>query len=116
MSSNKQFAFDIFLSYNWDHKPFVEKLYNKLCNELNFKVWLDDKELDHTPLSKQLADGINKSQVFMCCITKKYSESRNCREELLFAFSKNKPPIILMFEHYNEISEEIQMKINLERR
>jgi len=113
MSSNKNF--DIFLSYNWDHKPFVSKLYEKLCN-LNFKVWLDDIELDHTPLSKQLADGITKSHIFMCCISKKYSESRNCREEFFFAISENKPTIILMFEHYKEISKEIQIKINTERR
>jgi len=115
MSSNKQFAFDIFLSYNHEHKRYAETLYHKLCS-LNFKVWFDDVELDHNPLTLQLADGINKSHVFMCCISKKYSESRNCREELLFAFSKNKPPIILMFEHFKEISEEIQMKINPERR
>ena len=114
MSSNKKF--DIFLSYNWDHKPFVKKLYNLLCNELNFKVWIDDMELDNTPLTSQLADGINNSHIFMCCITKKYSESRNCRKEFFYAFGKNKPTIILMFEHYKEISEEIQMEINPERR
>ena len=114
MSSNKKF--DIFLSYNWDHKPFVKKLYNLLCNELNFKVWIDDMELDNTPLTSKLADGINNSHIFMCCITKKYSESRNCRKEFFYAFSKNKPTIILMFEHYKEISEEIQMEINPERR
>ena len=67
MSSNKKI--DIFLSYNWDKKPYVKKLYDKLCN-LNFKVWIDDIELDHTSLTKQLADGINKSHIFMCCITK----------------------------------------------
>ena len=115
MSSNKQFDYDIFLSYNWDHKPYVQKLYDKLCN-LNLKVWIDDKELDHTSLTAQLANGIKNSLVFMCCITKKYSESKNCREEFFFAISENKPTIILMFEHYKEIDKEIQMKINTERR
>jgi len=113
MSNDNQF--DIFLSYNWDHKPYVKKLYDKL-RKMNYKVWIDDIELDHTQLSSQLADGINKSKVFMCCITKKYSESRNCREEFFYAINKNKPTIILMFEHYKEISEEIQIEINTERR
>jgi len=113
MSSNKNF--DIFLSYNWDHKPFVKKLYEKLCN-LNFKVWIDFKELDNTSLTSQLADGITKSHIFMCCISKKYSESRNCRKEFFFAISEKKPTIILMFEHYKDISKEIQMELNLERR
>jgi len=113
MSSDNQF--DIFLSYNWDHKPYEKKLYDKLRN-MNYKVWIDDIELDNTRLNSQLADGINKSHIFMCCITKKYSISKNCIKEFSYAINKNKPTIILMFEHYKEISEEIQIEINIERR
>ncbi len=115
MSSDKKFDYDIFLSYNWDHKPYVQKLYNKLRN-LNLKVWIDDEELDHTSLTAQLAKGINNSLVFMCCITKKYSESKNCKEEFFFAISENKPTIILMFEHFNEISDGIRIRIIDRRR
>jgi len=62
MSSDNQF--DIFLSYNWDHKSYVKKLYDKLRN-MNFKVWIDDIELDHTRLTSQLANGIT-NHIFSC--------------------------------------------------
>ena len=86
MSSNKKF--DIFLSYNWDHKPFVKKLYNLLCNELNFKVWIDDMELDNTPLTSQLADGINNSHIFMCCITKNTQNQETVEKSFFMRLAK----------------------------
>jgi len=111
MSRNGQFDDEIFLSYNLDNKDYVQRLYDKLCN-LKLKVWIDDKKLDNTSLNLQLANRIKNSQVFMCCITKKYSESQNCQNELLFAIKENKPIIILMFEHFDKISIEIQFQIN----
>ncbi len=113
MSSNNQY--DIFLSYNREHKRYVEELYEKLSN-LNFNVWIDYKELDHTSLMVQIANGINSSRVFMCCVSKNYSESGDLRKEFFFALSKNKPTVILMFEPYENISEEIQIEINTRRR
>ncbi len=113
MSNDNQY--DIFLSYNRDHKRYVENLYEKLCN-LNLNVWIDYKELDHTPLMVQIAKGINNSRVFICCVTKKYSESENLRKEFFYAISEKKPIIILMFEPYEKISEEIKIEINTKRR
>ncbi len=110
MSRNGRFDDDIFLSYNRGNKAYVQRLYDKLCN-LKLKVWIDDKNLDNTSLNLQLAKGIKNSHVFMCCITKKYSESQNCQNELLFAIKENKPIIILMFEHFDKISNEIQFQI-----
>ena len=112
---SNQLEYDIFLSYNWDHKAHVQKLFDKL-SQLNLKVWIDDKELAHTSLTAQLANGITKSRVFMCCISKKYSESENCKKELFYAILKKKPMIVLMFEHFNNILEEIKMEINTHRR
>ena len=41
---------------------------------------------------------ILKSKVFICCITKKYTESTNCKNELDFAGNGSKKIIVLMFE------------------
>ncbi len=114
MASN-QLEFDIFLSYNWDHKAHVEKLYQKL-QQLNLTVWIDDVELDNSDLDEQLANGIAKSRVFMCCVTKKYSQSENCKKEFSFATTKQKPMIVLMLEHFSNIPEGFQIKINNHRR
>ena len=83
---------------------------------MNFTVWMDDKELDNSDLDEQLANGIAKSRVFLCCVTKKYSQSDNCKKEITFATTKKKPMIILMFEHFSNIPEGFQIKINNQRR
>ena len=113
--ASKHSEYDIFLSYNWDHKAHVQKLYEKLVH-MNLKVWVDFKELDNTPLTDQLADGITNSRVFMCCVTKKYSQSDNCKLEFHYAKTNKKLMIILMFEHYNNIEKGIQIIINPQTR
>jgi len=109
--------FDVFLSYNWDHKAHVQRLYDYLTIQLKLKVWIDDKELGITSLSGQLADAITNSRVFICCITAKYSESENCKNEYGLASLKRKPIIILMLERFDDkISPEITIQINNKRR
>ena len=110
-----QLEYDIFLSYQWGHKDHVRKLYDKL-KQSNFTVWMDDKELEPSSLMAQLAKGIVNSRIFMCCVTQKYSESKNCKNEVSFATTKKKPMIILMFEHFDNIPEGFQIKINTQRR
>jgi len=116
-NNDDQFENDIFLSYNWAHKAYVRKLYEKLKYHLNYKVWIDDFELGHTSLTAQLANGIIKSRIFVCCITKNYSESENCKQEFFLAKRKKKPMIILMLEPFDDnIALDIEMAINTERR
>ena len=113
MASNVQFEYDIFLSYNQkSNTAYVERLYQKLI-QMNLTVWMDVKVLNNETLHGQMAEGIIKSQVFLCCITNKYSHSENCKDELFFAVSKQKPMIILMFERFGDnIAADIQIKIN----
>lgn len=98
MSQENIEYFDIFISYQWDVKDKVKLLYNKLTNEYKFKVWLDDNELDNNMLYDQLVEGIKKSTLFLCCVTKKYAESVNCIREINFASESKKKMIVLMFE------------------
>ena len=102
---NPNELFDIFISYNWESKDKVKILYRKLSNEYNLKVWIDDNQLDNNLLYDQLVNGIKNSKIFLCCITKKYSESFNCIREINYASELRKPFIVLMFEELsiNEI-------------
>ena len=65
INSQDQLDHDIFLSYNWSHKPYVRRLYEELRNHLNLKIWIDDNELGHTSLTAQLAKGISKSRILL---------------------------------------------------
>ncbi len=43
--------FDIFISYNWDVKPQVLRLYKVLTLRYDFRVWLDEYEMGSTRLN-----------------------------------------------------------------
>ena len=90
--------FDLFLSYNWGIKENVRQLYQKFTTNHNLKVWIDDEQLDNAGLYEQICEGIKNSKCFVCCITKKYTESANCQREISYATNINKPLIVLMFE------------------
>jgi len=45
-----------------------------------------------------IINGIRLSSVVLCCINKKYTESKNCVREITFADQISKPLEILMFE------------------
>ncbi len=45
-----------------------------------------------------IISGIKNSSVVLCCITKKYTESKTCVREITFADEISKPIEILMFE------------------
>lgn len=90
---------DIFISYQWDIKTQVKKLHEKLSVH-KFKVWRDDSNLslNNTALSEQLVRGIKSSKIFLCCFTKKYSESKNCNLEFKYASDLGKLIIILAID------------------
>ena len=90
---------DIFISYNWNTKDQVKILYDHLKLQ-NYNIWLDDKELNagNSRLTTELAQGIKRSKIFLCCITNDYCKSYNCNLECEFASAKKKPIIPLMIQ------------------
>ena len=91
--------FDVFISYNWGIKDQVKKLY-AILTSLNYKVWLDEKELNagSSPLTTELALAIRDSKVILSCITKDYCKSYNSNLEVEYASAKKKQMIVLMIE------------------
>ena len=91
--------FDVFLSYQWDIKPKIRSLYKILTEEYNLKVWMDDHELNPSGnLYDQLVTGLKSSKYFLCFITKKYSESKDCKFEIEYASNLNAKIIVIMME------------------
>ncbi len=91
--------FDVFISYNWEIKEQVRKLYQVLTS-LNYKVWMDERELSagSSPLTAELALAIRDSKVILSCITTDYCRSFNCNLEVEYASAKKKQIIVLMIE------------------
>ena len=111
--------FDLFFSYN--HEASADKateLFAHLKTHYNnsIKIWLDRNELNaNDTLAAQLMRGLTNSKCVVCFISKQYSFSKNCLRELSYA-TNSSFSIILMFDHYNQISHEAQFLIaNLAR-
>ena len=95
----------------------MKRLYDHLTQELQLNVWMDDKKLGIESLAAQLADGITRSRVFVCCITSQYSNSIRCKKEFSLAENEKKPMIILMLHRLDQnISGEIRDQIRAKRR
>ena len=77
---------------------------------------MDQEKLDHSGLMKQIAEGIKNSRIFVCCVTKEYSESASCNTELSFAGTHKKPRLILMLDQYDKLESAVQFMIELEAR
>ena len=90
--------YDIFISYQWASKPLVEKIHEKLV-VTEYDVWRDDEQLTGNDLNEQLINGIQNSACIVCFITKKYSESENCKREISYASSLKKQLLIVMLEN-----------------
>ena len=94
--------FDVFISYQWDIGSQVESLHNKLV-EMKIKVWRDVANMrnSNSALTDQLAKAIKMSKIFLCCLTQKYSESKNCKLEINYANDLGKPMLVLAIERPN---------------
>lgn len=91
--------YDVFISYNHKSKNQVENLYNVLSKQYNLNIWIDFKRLKiGDNLSIALNDGLKKSKVVIACITKSYSQSKSCQNELILASEHKKPLLIIALE------------------
>ena len=94
---------DLFISYNWGIKKQVDVLHANLKSKCGYKVWRDETNMKNTTdLDSVLADAIQKSKVFLFCLTEAYSNSINCLNELNYAFKICRKPIVfLMIDKLN---------------
>jgi hypothetical protein len=103
--------FDVFISYNWEIKEQVRKLYQVLTS-LNYKVWFDERgsNAGSSPLTTELATAIKNSKVILSCLTTEYCKSYNCNLEVEYASAKKKQMITLMIERIDTTKiDEIQV-------
>ncbi len=107
---------DVFISYNWSIKEKVKELYQELIN-LNYKVWLDDNELNDNNLNNnnnnnETANGIKNSKIFISCITNDYCKCNSCNLEIEYALAKKKQIIALIIDNNIDTAkiDEIQIR------
>lgn len=96
MSSEQKL--DIFISYPWKIKPYVDELFVYLVSN-QYKVWMDSDVLNAgSILSEEIHKAILDAKVFICCINRDYLSSVMCNKEIQYAFDLGKTIIPIMFE------------------
>ena len=114
---NTDTKFDLFFSYNHDSTKEVKDLYQKLKEHYgnSLRIWIDSEQWVAGVNSDALLMKVLKhSTCILCFITKKYSQSDNCKRELSFALEK--PHAILMLEHFDIIEKAVQFNIKIDSR
>jgi len=87
----------VFISYSWNNKSSVNKLYNVL-SEKGFNYWIDERSMQAgAQLFGEIESGISDCEVFIACCSNNYSSSLNCQRELLLASDRKKA-------YYSDIS------------
>ena len=88
----------VFVSYQWDSQRVVMKLRDRLSAE-GFGCWMDVGQIGAgDQLYEEIDKGIRACRVFLSCVTKRYTQSRNCRREVTLANLYQKPIIPILME------------------
>lgn len=90
-------SIDLYLSYHLKSTEIVKSLYNKLYFDYNYDIFMNAVQSNKSN-SEQLSKHLNDSKCILCFITKKYSESVNCKNEILYAREHKIPILVLMLE------------------
>nr|AIW39918.1 TIRC [Branchiostoma belcheri tsingtauense] len=89
---------EVFLSYQWDHQKQVIQLHDML-EEKGHSCWMDIKEMGGgDQLYAAIDKGMRQAKAVISCVTPKYTESANCRNEVALAHSLKKPIVPVLLE------------------
>jgi hypothetical protein len=102
MANKVDFKYHLFFSYCHKNKEIVHNIYKKLKQK--YKIWIDIN-VTNGKLYREMAKGIEESQIFVCFVSKEYCESETCCKEIQFAYDSNTTilPIMLDREAKNEV-------------
>ena len=92
--SNEQ---HIMISYQWDSQDMCICIKNELEKRLNRKVWIDLENMrGHT--MQAMAKAVEQASCVLICMTRKYSESYNCKYEADYVVKRKKSYVPLLME------------------
>lgn len=90
-------SIDLYFSYNLKSTEIVKALYNILYFDHNFNIYMNAIQSNKSN-QEQIDTYLSDSKCILCFITKKYSETDNCKNEIIYARNNKIPIIVLMLE------------------
>ena len=100
----------IFFSYNHSSRAIVESIHERLKQK--FRIWIDYDRLraGDEAWKKEVTKGLLESEIVICFITKIYSGSKNCLDELEFSIQEKKKILCVLLEDLNQYGDDIDVK------
>ncbi|XP_072027470.1 uncharacterized protein [Amphiura filiformis] len=84
------------ISYQWDAQKRMIKLRDKLKQE-GYDVWMDIEKMEGSIL-ESMGKAVENADVILACISQKYQDSKSCKTEAEYAYTKNVPIIPLKID------------------
>nr|KAG5685962.1 hypothetical protein BaRGS_021385 [Batillaria attramentaria] len=86
----------VMISYQWTYQKTVLKIRDEL-KKRNFRVWLD---VDHMTgnIMDAMAAAVDGATAVLMCVSSSYKDSKNCRAEIEYAYTQQKPIVPLLME------------------
>jgi hypothetical protein len=96
--STEEKKYDIFLSYYGKSLNKVQRLHQTLVETYKMKIWVDFVEIKENEIAfPKVREGIEKSTLFLVCLTKDYEKDDNCLIELQLAKEVFKKQLFIVF-------------------
>lgn len=91
--------FDIMISYSHKDKVVCRQIYDALI-QIGYRVWIDFDQM-HGNVMDAMAQGIERSQIILICMSEQYRRSNYCRAEAHYAFQRQLKLVpVLIQAHY----------------
>ena len=88
----------LFISYQWGMQNEV-KLLKQHLTMAGYECWMDIGQMGGgDKLFAKIDKGIRGAKMVICCMTREYADSPNCKREINLAVNLNKPIIPLLME------------------
>lgn len=97
LPKEKSKSIDLYFSYHLKSTEHVKALYNILYYNHNYEIYMNAVQSNKSN-QEQLDTYLSDTKCVLCFITKKYSETDNCKNEIIYARNNKIPIIVLMLE------------------
>ncbi|CAF4006735.1 unnamed protein product, partial [Rotaria sp. Silwood1] len=88
--------FHMMISYCWANKSLCHRICSRLQKD-GYRIWIDEREM-HGSIIERMAEGIERSDFILICMSSGYKKSSNCQAEAEYAFNRKKNIVPLIVE------------------
>ncbi|CAF1078101.1 unnamed protein product [Adineta ricciae] len=91
------YEYDLMISYCHRNKDLCTVIYNCLSKMGKYRIWFDQEQMYGSTMDR-MAEGIEKSHLFLVCMSSAYKNSNSCHKECEYADKRQHKVLFLKVE------------------